>query len=140
MRLWKKKARLFNRGFFRLSSGENSSFKIDCDALSDKDLEAIASVIAQTVDFFEVYGVPTGGRRLAEILRKYCSRHRVGREVVLIVDDVYNTGESIRKVKERLLQIRSAHETEEIVGFVIFSRHKPAPWVHSVFTLTTKIL
>lgn len=44
---------LFKNGNFTLHSGAQSNYKIDCDALTDKDLETLA-LIAQ--DYVPKYG------------------------------------------------------------------------------------
>lgn len=63
---------LFQHGNFLLHSGDTTSFKIDCDALSDDDIETLAFEISLRVPpFSNVEGVPTGGLRLAQALERY---------------------------------------------------------------------
>lgn len=113
---------LFNVGKFKLHSGSNSSFKIDCDYLSNSDIEALASLIADIIGFGKVIGVPRGGIRLAKALEKYCSDNNT----TLIVDDVLTTGNSMEEAKSKL-------EDEKVIGVVIFARGKCPSWVISLF-------
>lgn len=117
---------LFQLGDFTLSSGEHSSFKIDCDALSKEDIECIAWLLSQRLPRFgSVEGVPTGGDRLAAAMQKY-----VTKGPVLIVDDVWTTGASI-------LKQRGARA--DAIGGVIFARRRPISLIASmpVFALFT---
>src|SRR5471030_485851 len=83
---------LFNNGDFRLSSGLISTLKIDCDALSEMDIESCAAMLSNLVcPFGKVEAIPKGGCRLAVAMEKYST---VGK--VLICDDVYSTGSSMR--------------------------------------------
>lgn len=83
---------LFQKGDFVLSSGLVSSIKIDCDALTNDDIETIAWIINENLNknFGSVEGVPTGGLRLADALKKYASPDKTDR--ILIVDDVCTSG------------------------------------------------
>jgi len=58
---------LFQLGDFTLNSGAKSVWKIDCDALSDGDIAALARMVQILVGpFHSVEGIPRGGLRLAE--------------------------------------------------------------------------
>lgn len=113
---------LFNYGNFPLHSGNQSSFKIDCDFLTDQDLASLAAQVACDIPkFSEVYGVPTGGLRFADAMRPYISISDEGIIYpALIVDDVLSSGKSILEFKAKLDLDREA------IGLVIFSRH-PRP-------------
>ncbi len=90
---------LFESGEFTLSSGAASAFRIECDALTQEDVETLALMISQMVGpFSDVIGVPRGGLRLAEALKP--AAVLVG--PVLIVDDVLTTGASITRVRDEL--------------------------------------
>jgi orotate phosphoribosyltransferase len=84
---------LFRSGQFTLSSGQLTTWKIDCDCFCDEDWKTIASLIAARTQFDEVFGIPSGGTPLAEALKVY-SQKGFPR---LLVDDVYTTGGSIVK-------------------------------------------
>jgi orotate phosphoribosyltransferase len=107
---------LFVYGEFTAHSGERLPWKIDCDALTEDDLWALAQIIADRVGRFgRVEGVPTGGLRLAAFLR----RHKASDGPLLIVDDVLTTGASME-------QQRAGREA---VGAVIFARGTCPSWV-----------
>lgn len=110
---------LFSWGSFSAHSGQELQWKIDCDFLSDADIETLAKVISLHVSFGKVIGVPTGGSRLAIALQKYATRG-----VLLIVDDVLTTGASMEEFYE-----------EGAVGVVLFARGPLPSWVHCVFQL-----
>lgn len=116
---------LFQQGKFTLSSGQSSPFKIDCDALSDEDIATLAFIVKEKIPRFRtVEGVPTGGLRLAKALEKYATPDEVG--VVLIADDVYTTGGSMRKQR--------ANRTSAL-GVVIFARGPVENWVMPIFQM-----
>ncbi len=116
---------LFQTGCFRLHSRQHSTFKIDCDALTDADLETIANQIYKRCPLFgQVEGVPRGGLRLAAVLHPYAT----GKETdpLLIADDVYTTGASME-----------AHRNgRKAIGVVIFARSEPSQeWINALFTM-----
>lgn len=114
-------ADLFRCGHFTLASGAASGFKIDCDALTDEDIECLAALIAERVPAFaSVEGVPTGGLRLASALQQYA-----GGGGLLIVDDVWTTGASMRRQ-------RGGRDAQ---GAVIFARAATDPWVTPLFAM-----
>jgi len=110
---------LFKRGDFQLHSGDLSSWKIDCDALTDEDIETLAWMIADRFMFGSVEGVPSGGLRLAEALARWA---RTGK--LLIVDDVLTTGASMEEQRAG----------REAIGVVIFARRACPDWVTPVFS------
>lgn len=115
---------------FRLHSGETSEFRIDCDILSDEEIEVLARMVVRLVPpFTHVEGIPRGGLRLAAALRRYCYSRR---DVVwLIVDDVVTTGASLREAMDRKL----AEGAERVTGVAIFGRHNfAAPDIRTLFT------
>ena len=62
---------LFRSGRFTLHSGDTSTLKIDCDALSDEDWQSIAVQVANRFKFRAVVGVPSGGVPFARALEPY---------------------------------------------------------------------
>ncbi len=115
---------LFQSGNFTLHSGEKSSFKIDCDALLDSDIETLAAMIADRCSpFGGTWGIPMGGLRMAKALDKYGDRV----SDVLIVDDVLTTGGSMERARQQFPGAK---------GAVIFARGKCPDWIMPLFTLT----
>lgn len=120
---------LFQKQETTLNSGQVSDFKIECDALTDADIECIAYLISQRVRFRGVIGVPTGGIRIAEAVDKYSE---INNEELptLIVDDVLTTGGSMERLKADCDKYYS-----HIIGMVIFARGKCPDWVTPLFSL-----
>lgn len=116
---------LFIDGEFVSHSGLTLPFKIDCDALSDSSIETLASEIARRVKFQYVRGVPRGGMRLANALKKHETTGPV-----LIVDDVLTTGESMEEARRQ----HTGHN--DIIGFVIFARGICPTWITPLFHST----
>jgi orotate phosphoribosyltransferase len=105
-------------------AGANLKFKIECDALTNEDIETIASIIARNYTFREVHGVPRGGLRLASALEKHLSPEGV----ILVVDDVLTSGMSMEEAMK-------SHEGETL-GIVIFARGPCPRWVDPIFQLS----
>lgn len=127
--------RLFQTGSFTLHSGEDSFFKIDCDALLDAEVTSVAEMIVRTMDypFTHLYSVPTGGDRLTRALSVYVTkRHLWDRKHYLIVDDVYTTGASMDVAHEsvQLLAPRAV-----IRGVVMFARAPTPEWIWPLFSM-----
>lgn len=120
---------LFQHGGFTLHSGGRSAFRIDCDALTDEDWQALAHMIADRVGAFSaVVGVPRGGLKLAEALRPLVR----DRGVVLVVDDVLTTDASMEAAGAEAAEL---YPCRTIVGAVVFARTTPPSWVMPLFTL-----
>lgn len=119
---------LFERKNFVSNAGIPMDFKIDCDALTDEDIETLADIINRRHTFSQVYSVPTGGDRLAAALQKFC----VPNGSVLIVDDVLSTGGSMERKYDEVVAL---HPDEEIIGVVVFTRGSWPEWVDPIFTM-----
>jgi orotate phosphoribosyltransferase len=115
---------LFIDNEFTGHAGSTLKFKIECDALTHEDIEAIAAIIARTHTFSKVHGVPRGGLRLAQALEKYVSPDGL----TLIVDDVLTSGMSMEEARKDC--------KDEILGIVIFARGPCPEWVKPVFQLS----
>lgn len=115
-------APLFGLGDFPLHSGARSMWKIECDALTYADWEALAFMLIELLPVFsEVEGVPRGGALLAEIMREYAD----ATGPLLIVDDVWATGGSME-----------AHRAgRDAMGAVVFARRPVAQWVTALFSM-----
>ena len=121
---------------FTLHSGGRSNFKIECDALTNDDIECLAWMIRKLVpNFKEVYGVPRGGLRLEKVLKKY----EKGAGPILIVDDVYTTGNSMREFTREVV-LRKYDETSQPLRFIVlFARTKTPEWIIPLFQLWGEI-
>ena len=117
---------LFEKKKFTMHSGDIGHWKIECDALTDSDWETLAFIISQKYKFRNVFGIPTGGTKLSEILKKY--RSREGR-INLIVDDVLTTGKSMEELKSNIM------EALPIVGVVLFARGECPEWIKPIFQM-----
>jgi len=120
---------LFIKQDITLSSGKKSDFKIECDALTDEDLECIAYLISKKITFEAVIGVPAGGLRLKRALDKYCAEHS-GR--TLICDDVLTTGKSMENIR---MLAKKAVKADNVIGVVIFARGKCPKWIIPLFQM-----
>ncbi len=130
---------LFETGEFILHSGQKTNFKIECDALTDEDIETLARLIGQRYAFGKVFGVPRGGVRLADALQPYCKPEH--NAYWLIVDDVITTGTSMEKFRQEVaLQPAELDEVDdwvapEFVGVVIFARGACPYWITPIFQI-----
>lgn len=116
---------LFEKKTFKMHSGDIGHWKIECDALTDSDIETLAFMISEEFDFSHVIGIPRGGIRIADALEKYKSEEGP----VLIVDDVLTTGNSMEEARFDMPIYT------DIIGVVLFARQKPVDWIHPVFQL-----
>lgn len=120
---------LFKWGEFTSHSGLSLPFKIDCDALTDEDLDTLAKLISIQGGYSSVIGIPTGGIRFANALGKYCTQWGIA---TLLVDDVLTTGNSMEEYRDKI-------STNNVIGIVIFARSKPADWILPIFTLSSQL-
>lgn len=116
---------LFEKKTFKMHSGEVGQWKIECDALTDTEIDTLAYMIASKLIFKRVIGVPTGGLRIAKVLEKYTTDEGW----CLIVDDVLTTGNSMEEAKSQCVE-------EYIVGVVLFARGKCPDWIVPVFNMS----
>jgi len=112
-----------------LNSGQVSDFKIECDALTDADIECLAAIIGKNIIFRNVVGVPTGGDRIAAALKKY-EKPEFEYLPTLIIDDVLTTGNSMEKMKVELKNV-----SPDIIGVVLFARGECPDWVFPLFSM-----
>ena len=124
---------LFQKQNIELHSGQQSDFKIECDALTDEDWECLAYLISKQTTFDSVRGVPNGGNKLAKALEKYSTN--TWQRIVLIVDDVLTTGKSMEEMKAKLIEGNPKHYEEVwFRGFVVFARSECPDWIKSLFS------
>lgn len=132
---------LFQTGAFTLHSGQTSTFKIDCDALTDEDLATVAEqLVLYLRPFSWVRGVPEGGLRLAKAMEAYTTAHAGW----LVVDDVWTTGSSLYQAYRQLHEDHGhewiGHEwimdsSPLVQTAVIFARTPTPEWCTALFTL-----
>ena len=114
---------LFQTGHFKLHSGQESDFKIECDALTDEDLDTLALILSKRLKFRKVLGVVRGGIRFADALRKY--EINDDSLPVLIADDVLTTGSSMLNMQKKI--------DAPTIGVVIFARSLCPDWIMPIF-------
>lgn len=104
---------LFMKEPVTLSSGLQSQYKIECDALTGRDWVGLG-YIAHTlfnIRFSYALGVPHGGLALAHVMQFYYAS-KTG--PILVVDDVLTTGASMKRML--------AKQPDDAVGLVAFAR------------------
>lgn len=128
---------LFVEQHIRLHSGECSEWKIECDTLTDDDIKTLALMLNEILPpFHDVYGVPTGGTRIAKALKPYASGNDTDPQ--LIVDDVLTTGNSMEGAKKGILGTSPIFEPDPI-GAVLFARGKCPDWIIPLFQMPITI-
>ena len=106
---------LFQKQKFTSHAGIPMEWKIEMDAVSDKEWDCLASMIMdyQKEPFSKVVGIPRGGVKLQNALHKYSSIAPCN--PWLVVDDVYTTGTSFR-------EFCTTRETMFAYKWVVFAR------------------
>lgn len=122
---------MFERGDFTFASGQKGKVKIKVpEHAIEEDWEAWALIIAENIKFGSVEGVPTGGLPLAFALQPYI----VDSNVHLVVDDVFTTGGSLKKIMDAF----KARSRRPCFGAVIYQRSGQLPpdvaamWKHGM--------
>lgn len=114
---------LFQYGDFLLHSGGRTNWIIDCRALTDEDLLALAQMAANMLPpFCLVEPIARGGLAFGDALRGHCQP----KGSALIVDDVLTTGASMEQRRESL-------GGGKALGVVIFARGPCASWITPLF-------
>ncbi len=110
---------LFQKQKFTSHAGIPMEWKIEMDAVSDKEWDCLASMIMdyQKKPFSKVVGIPRGGIKLQNALQKYSSGD--ASDPWLVVDDVYTTGTSFR-------EFCTTKETMDAYKWVVFARQPTA--------------
>lgn len=116
---------LFKDGYFTAHSGVTLPWKIECDTLTDEDWAWAAQVAANNIGpFLKVEGVPRGGLKFAEALRKHAVDYQ-GATPLVIVDDVLTTGDSMNRHRGSL----------PAIGVVLFARGICPDWITPIWTM-----
>lgn len=119
---------LFQVKSFVSHSGQALPWKVECDALTVNDWEALAFIFGSLgLAFGQVVGVPTGGLAFADALQAYVTK---GHPTTLIADDVLTTGASMSQMALKV--------AGPVIGVVAFSRSNDVPlWVTPIWRLTS---
>jgi|TARA_B100001750_G_C15478382_1_gene583943 orotate phosphoribosyltransferase-like protein len=115
---------IFIREDFISHAGLPLTWKVECDALTNKDYEALAKIVSEKMTFRDVKGIPRGGIPFENALKQYCTNNDNDR--LLICDDVYTTGTSMREVYEK-----------DAIGVVVFARNEITDdWIKAIWQLS----
>lgn len=118
---------------FILNGGARTDWKIDCDALTGRDLVSLVRMVRQAVKWYSgVEGIPTGGTRLAEALKPYTNTAGP----YLLVDDVLTTGGSMKRAREAIhkkFNISIRERPNFVQGLVIFARGPCPHWITALY-------
>lgn len=125
---------LFQTGDWQLHSGRFADWIIDCNFLTDEDLDTLAQLYATWGSYQAVAAIPSGGNRFALALSRYRTPRALAqsRPIVLIADDVCTTGGSFRATR---LKIHEEYPNVMVRGVAIFARGVPPNWVTAIFKL-----
>ena len=123
---------LFVEEDFKSHAGLDLHWKIEMDALDEAEWKCIARMIMeyQTEPFQAAIGIPRGGLKLSGYLNEYSTQNP--KDPYLIIDDVLTTGGSMEEFKEEHFK------NKKVVGWVVFSRKKPATWIKTLFQMPKK--
>ena len=92
--------------------------------LNKKDYEALAKIVSEKLTFRDVKGIPRGGIPFEKALKPYCTNDES--DLLLIADDVYTTGTSMREVYE-----------EGAIGIVVFARNEITDdWIKAIWQIS----
>lgn len=126
---------LFQEIDFVGHSGDQLHWKIEMDALDDKEWKCIARMIAErSLPFRQAIGIPRGGVKLGEFLNEYSTNSM--EHPICIVDDVLTTGGSFNFFLDQYIRNR---RPEPYMGWVVFARSQPPDWVNSLFQMPERI-
>ena len=115
---------LFVKEDFISHAGLPLTWKVECDALDENDYEALAKIVSEKMTFRDVKGIPRGGIPFEKALKPYSSNNDT--DPLLICDDVYTTGTSMREVYE-----------DGALGIVVFARNEiQDDWVKAIWQLS----
>ncbi|MDP3710190.1 MAG: hypothetical protein Q8R29_00510 [bacterium] len=115
---------IFRNEAFVSHAGLRLLFKIECDELDQEDIETVAAIIGRSFRFKDVVGIPRGGLRLAEALKKFCQPEESD---TLLVDDVSTSHGSMEEARKEI--------SEPVRGVVIFARGQCPSWIKPIFQL-----
>lgn len=106
-----------------LKRGAKLNWDIDCNALTGKDISALATIIGEIFTFTRVIGVKPTGIKFAKELEKHC--RRIGS--TLIADSVFIDGAVMEEIRKSI--------EGPVIGVVIFARRPCPNWIFPIFTV-----
>ena len=117
---------------FKSHAGKRLSWKIECDDLTQEDIDCLADLICMTHSYRNVEHPPTKSANLINLVRKL-SLHKTpdGNYDYLIIDDVLTTGKSMEDIYIHLVE----NHGKRIRGIVIFARSDCPHWIEPIFQL-----
>lgn len=119
---------LFQIGNFKAHSGASLLWKVECDALTNADWDALALMAVERLPRFRhVYGVPSGGLLFAKALEDY---RDMSSDAILIADDVLITGFSMAQYADMVRPL-----LKPVIGVVAFARGDWPSWVTPIWAL-----
>lgn len=129
---------LFEQGDFKLHSGDESWWRLNCDALTDEDIAVIARLLFHKLPPFMGVTCPASHEgsaaiRLVDALGQYLMPDTWN---ILIVDDVLTTGSSMLELKQGYIDFSNRTPTSfpmKFIGAVIFARGPCPEWITPVF-------
>ena|SRR6056300_292970 len=115
---------LFIKEDFISHAGLHLTWKVECDTLTEGDYDALAKIVSERLTFRDVKGIPRGGIPFEKALKAYSTNNK--EDPLLIADDVYTTGTSMREVYE-----------EGAIGIVVFARNEiKDDWIKAIWQLS----
>lgn len=134
-----------------MHSGGTSWWSIDCDALSDSEINLFAQMILREVGKVHLVTHPAShwGSCVPKLARAISEQQISspvypepdlasvvfdGRKLrILIVDDVLTTGRSMEELKEGYSRSHQGNWEVEFIGAVLFARGPCPSWVKPIF-------
>jgi hypothetical protein len=120
---------LFQEGDFTLRSGKKSRYKIECDALGERDWAGIAAAIMEEKllpTFRQAIGVPRGGVPFAKAMNMHA---KAGAHPILICEDIVTTGGSMERFRQTQIIGTQSTLMSDYIGVVFIARGKCPDWV-----------
>ena len=121
--------KLFQMGEFISHAGLKLPWKIECDAISPEEWNALARMVIdyQKESFSKAVGIPRGGIPFADALNEYGSGDP--NDPILIADDVYTTGTSFNQF------ISENYSNQKVIKWCVFARSPTQNNVNALFTM-----
>lgn len=133
---------LLQWGNFTLHAGGRSWWRIDCDSLTDSEINLIAKLIHERIGILRFTVCPDSHPgscvpKLVDVMNRLYAGGSA-EAPILIVDDVLTTGSSMIARRSQIEESMSPSYYREggIVGAVIFARGPCPDWIMPLFQFT----